>query len=193
MAHEIHGNWQKGWAFDLHTTSSTYIGDNEAGHPQFDSTRSEIGELIYQLKYNEDKKAVPGIIELLKGIGNISAETFDFIIPVPSSKARAFQPVDEIATALGQQRGVPVLVGYLTKEAGGTELKGITDPEERAEALKGKIKITGTGNISGKAVLLFDDLYRSGATLNACCSVLYEQADVSKVCVLTATKTRSKR
>lgn len=191
MAHEIHGNWQKGWAFDLHTRSSTYIGDNEAGHPQFDSTRSEIGELIYQLKYHGDKKVIPGIIELLKGIGKI--ETLDFIIPVPSSKVRAFQPVDEIATALGQQRGVPVLVGYLTKEAGGAELKDITDPEERAEALKGKIKITGTGNICGKAVLLFDDLYRSGATLNACCSILYEQAGVSKVCVLTATKTRRKR
>ena len=44
----INGPWQQGWALDLHTLSSTFIGDDAFGHPQFESKRSEIGELLYQ-------------------------------------------------------------------------------------------------------------------------------------------------
>lgn len=190
MVYEISGSWTKGAAFDLHTVASTYLGVDEYGHDRFDNTRSEIGELVYQLKYRNDQSAVPKIIELLKKVGGI--ETFDAIIPVPSSKPRAIQPVDAIAQALGQQRGVPVLTGYLTKN-GNVELKGIADPADRDQALADSIVVSGTTDISGKGVLLVDDLYRSGATLNACCRVLKRTAKVGNICVLTMTKTRSNR
>lgn len=39
-------------------------------------------------------------------------------------------------------------------------------------------------------MLLFDDLYRSGATLNAVTRVLYEQARCSDVYALALTRTR---
>jgi len=190
MRYKLKGNWKKGLAVDLHTLASTYLGPNEYGHPQFDNTYSDMGKLVHRLKYDHDKSAIPEIIALLEPITGI--ENLDAIIPVPSSKARAKQPVDQIAKALGAQRGVPVLKGYLTK-TGGAELKGIDDPAERAEALAGTITITGKQDISGQRVLLLDDLYRSGATLNACCSVLLKQAGIESVSVLTMTKTRSNR
>ena len=116
MRHKIEGNWEKGLAFDIHILASTYLGPNEYGHAQFENTRSDIGELVYQLKYRNDKTAIPKIVELLKALGGI--EKFDAIIPVPSSKKkRPYQPVDEIAKALGAQRGVEVLVGFLDKKA----------------------------------------------------------------------------
>ncbi len=191
MRYKLEGNWKKGLAFDLHTLASTYLGPNEYGHPQFDTTYSDMGELVRRLKYDQDKSTIPAIIDLLKPITGI--EKLDAIIPVPSSKVRASQPVDEIAAALGAQRGIPVLKGYLTKKPGGPELKGITDPEERAAALEGTISINGKQDISGKRVLLLDDLYRSGATLNACCNILIREAKIETVSVLTMTKTRSNR
>lgn len=191
MRYRLIGNWKNGLAFDLHTVASTYLGPDQFGHDRYDNTRSEIGELVYQLKYQNSKSTIPNIVALLGVIEGI--EKFDFIIPVPSSKVRAFQPVDAIAEELGRQRGVPVLTGYLEKIRGGAELKGVDDPGERAEGLRGAIRIAGDINISGKAVLLVDDLYRSGATLSACCFVIYEQAKVESVSVLTMTKTRSKR
>jgi len=54
MRYEIKGNWKKGLAFDLHTVASVYLGVDEYGHGRFDNTRSEIGELIYQLKYRSE-------------------------------------------------------------------------------------------------------------------------------------------
>ncbi len=192
MRYKIEGNWKAGYAFDIHTVASTYLGENQFGHGVWDNTRSEIGELVYQLKYRNNQAATPKIIEILKGLGGI--EAFDFIIPVPSSKKnRPYQPVDEIAKALGTQRGVPALVNFLVKNAIGGEVKNIDDPAERAKALAGAITIQSEQDISGKRVLLLDDLYRSGVTLNICCSVLYQNAKVSEVCVLTMTKTRSKR
>ena len=191
MRYTLEGNWKKGLAFDLHTLASTYLGPDEFGHDRYDNTRSEMGELVYRLKYRNDHSATPKIVELLTAIGGI--EKFDFIIPVPSSKARAIQPVDAIAVALGEQRGVPVLSGYLQKAGGGAELKGIDDPDERAKVLKGAIRIVGETDIRGKSVLLVDDLYRSGATLNTCCDLLHEEAGVESVSVLTMTRTRSKR
>lgn len=190
MVHRITGNWKKGLSFDLHTVASTYLGEDEYGHDRFDNTRSEIGELVYQLKYRSDQTAVPKIIQLLTAIKGI--ETFDAIIPVPSSKARAVQPVDAIAQALGKQRGVAVLTGFLTK-TGDAELKGISDPAERDNALANSIVIAGKDDISGKKVLLIDDLYRSGATLNVCCIALKSKAKVGDISVLTMTKTRSNR
>ncbi len=190
MAHELVGSWKKGLAFDLHTLSSVHLGVDQSGHDRFHNTRSEMGELVYQLKSGGDKSAVPKIINLLASLsGN---DTFDAIIPAPSSKARVLRPVDAIALALGTQCGVTVLVGYLNKE-GDAELKNIDDPVERANALRSGIKITGKKDIAGKKVLLLDDLYRSGATLEACCNVLRTQANVSDICVLTMTKTRRNR
>lgn len=47
----IKGPWNSGWALDLHTLSSAFVGDDAFGHPQFENKRSEIGELLYQFKY----------------------------------------------------------------------------------------------------------------------------------------------
>ncbi len=149
-----------------------------------------MGELVYQLKYRGDQSAVPKIINLLASLSGI--DTLDAIIPVPSSKARAVQPVDAIALALGAQCGVTVHVGYLNKERG-AELKNIDDPVERDNALRSGIKIAGKETITGKRVLLLDDLYRSGATLEACCNVLCTQANVREIWVLTMTTTRRNR
>ena len=191
MPYKLVGSWKKGFAFALHTVSSTYLGPNEFGHDQFANKRSEMGELVYKLKYKCNQSAIPKIIKLLENIKGI--EEFDFIVPVPSSKKRDIQPVDSIALALGKQRHVPVLTDFLEKVPGEAELKNTTDPEQRAKLLKDTIKVTGNEELSGKRILLVDDLYRSGATLNACCSVLREQADIESVSVLTMTKTRSNR
>lgn len=55
MAHILEGNWHRGLAFDLHTLASRYLGDDAFGRSHFDTERSEMGELVYQLKNNGNK------------------------------------------------------------------------------------------------------------------------------------------
>lgn len=44
----------------------------------------------------------------------------------------------------------------------------------------------------GRHVLLFDDLHRSGATMNAITEALYDDGDAAEVFALTITRTRSR-
>lgn len=188
MVISLDGNWQMGKAFDLHTTSSTYLGIDELGHDQFDNTRSEMGELVYQLKYKGNKKAVHQIVNLLDSIGGI--EKFDFLIPVPATnKNRIYQPVELIAVELGKRRGVPVLVDLLFNR-GSEELKGVTDPVARNQMLKDALYLSDSNRVTGKKLLLVDDLFRSGSTLSIATDILYRDAHAKVVCILAMTKTR---
>lgn len=191
MAIEVSGPWDKGLAFDVHTLSSTYLGPDEQGHDRFDNVRSEMGALVYELKYRRDRSVLPKIVDLLEKVKGI--ENFDAIIPIPpTNRERAFQPVTEIANALGANRGVPVLTDVLTKQTGGRELKNVDDPEERTKLLEESLAVDNAAKIAGKKVLLVDDLYRSGATLAAATKRL-KHAGATYVGVVTMTKTRSKR
>jgi competence protein ComFC len=79
----LHGPWDKGFALDVHTVSSTYLGDDQYGHPRFDTKRSEIGELLYRLKYKRDQTTVAPIVEAVAGFLGRSHSPIDAIVPVP--------------------------------------------------------------------------------------------------------------
>ena len=98
----------------------------------------------------------------------------------------------QVALALGEKVDVPVFCHVLAKEAGSVELKNIADASARTEALRKQIKIHNAQHLEGLNVLLLDDLYRSGATLQVSTELLYKTG-CRKVNVLTLTKTRSKR
>jgi predicted amidophosphoribosyltransferase len=72
------------------------------------------------------------------------------------------------------------------------ELKSVYDYEERLEQLKGAYDVT-TAMTKGQDVLLIDDLYRSGATLEAATNALLRKGKARRVRALTFTRTRSNR
>src|SRR5579864_4041917 len=104
---EIKGPWDKGYVLDKHTISSTMIGYNEFGHPEFDTLRSPLGELIYRLKYKNDKTVVPTIAETIAQFVREKGMQIDVIVAVPPSKQRPMPPLFEIVEALGKLLGVP--------------------------------------------------------------------------------------
>ena len=73
-----------------------------------------------------------------------------------------------------------------------SELKSVTDPEIRKAMLSGAF-LAEKNEIKGKRVLLVDDLYRSGATLEAAAEVVMAQGNAQAVYVLAITRTRVHR
>src|SRR5256885_1449709 len=98
---EISGHWQSGIALDLHTLSSVYLGVNEAGHEVYDTTRSELGELLYRLKYKGDVAAAQEIVTTVANFLKPHLGKFDLIVPVPPSGTRPVQPVITLAKGIG--------------------------------------------------------------------------------------------
>lgn len=187
----IEGNWRSGIALDFHTTSSTPIGHNEAGHMQFDTVRPEIAELLYRLKYRGDQNAAQGTVEAAATFLRPHRSKFDLMIPVPPSTVRAVQPVIVLAIGIGAAIGMPV-VQCITTTRPTTQLKSVTDRDRRKELLDGLYAVEAI-HTAEKNVLLFDDLFRSGSTVNAATEVLLKQGRAASVSVLTITRTRSRQ
>jgi predicted amidophosphoribosyltransferase len=186
---KIEGRWQSGIALDFHTTSSTPIGPNEAGHMQFDTLRPEIAELLYQLKYRSNQQAAQGITGAAASFLLPHRAKFDLLIPVPPSTPRAVQPVLILAHGIGAAISLPV-IDCITTLRPTTQLKGVTDPDKRKELVKDLYSVASAVT-RAKNILLFDDLFRSGTTMNAITEVLLNQGQAKSVRVLTITKTRS--
>jgi competence protein ComFC len=187
----ISGNWRSGYALDLHTLSSTHIGVDEWGHDRFDNTYSELGSLLNRLKYKQDQTAAGEIIVAAVQFVQSKNTNFDLIIPVPPSTQRAVQPVQVLAKGIGAALGLPV-ISCITTTRPTAQLKGITDPEKRKEVLGG-LHAVDAKHTRSKNVLLFDDLFRSGSTMNAITNVLLQQGKAANVYALTVTRTRSNR
>lgn len=188
---KIHGNWSYGVALDVHTTDSVYTGDNQFGHPTFSNTYSEMGDLLNRLKYHGDQTAAPKIIAAATKHIRAAFPGFDVIVPVRPSTPRKVQPVLTLANGIGEKLGIPV-IDCISKTRDVGQVKNITDLEKRAKALKGLYNVNSR-KVVGKRVLLFDDLFRSGATMNEITHVLLTEGEATDVYALTVTCTRKHR
>lgn len=203
----LEGKWNLGYALDLHTISSIPIMDNDGNIIGWDTERTEIGEELYRLKYwhseSFDEKFnhcikiskvaslfLFKVIEIFRR--KIPDFSFDYIIPIPPSKDRDFQPVEELAKNISNLTKIPLKLNTLLKVKSTDELKGIEDINERKKILNNAFYVK-PNSLNGKKIVLFDDLFRSGSTLNAATTVLKEKGNVRFIFVLTITKTRSKQ
>lgn len=187
---KIKGKWADGFALDYHTVSSEYIGDDEYGHPQYDTKRTELGELLYRLKYNRDQSVAEMIVTTTVDFVTSKAWPIDLVIPVPPSRKRKFQPVIALAEQVAGRLHKPFSNSAVTKIKDNPELKNIYDFNDRMEISVGAFQ--ASPEVKGKNVLLFDDLYRSGATMNAVCAQLITSGSVN-VYSLALTMTRRRR
>jgi predicted amidophosphoribosyltransferase len=188
---KLRGNWDAGYALDKHKISSTFIGHNDYGHAQFDTLRTEVGEALYQLKYQKDFSQVDPLAaeieaHLVPKFGKIG-----LVVPMPATTVRARQPVTEIAAALAKRLKVPMFEDILVKvpaPPGAPALKNLDTREEKVEALEGRFAINDA--ITNKGcwnALLVDDLFDSGASMEAACAKLRTYNKIGKIFVAALT------
>lgn len=185
----IVGHWTAGVALDDHTVSSIPTGPDAEGRMHFDTTRTEIGDLLYQLKYRGNVGAAQGVISAATQFLRAHRSKLDIIVPVPPSAQRIFQPVIILARGIGMALGLPVIDCIGTTRPT-PQLKDVVDPKSRQALVLGLYSVDPR-QTTAKNVLLFDDLYRSGTTMNAITDVLLQQGRAASVRALTITRTRS--
>ncbi len=187
-ARKIEGPWEDGYALDRHTIRSEYIGDNEFGHPQFNTTRSEVGELLFKLKYRSDYAVVDQLAEAAASFVKAWKPDIDLLIPATPSRVRAKQPVFLLGEEIAKRLKIEFSNAFVTRRDALPELKNVSR-EERTLLLKGAHDVM-VEEVRGRKILLFDDLFQSGSTMSAICQALLD-AGSKKVFALTLTRTQS--
>jgi ComF family protein len=100
----------------------------------------------------------------------------DVVVPVPLHTARlrerGYNQAALLARELAQQAGLPIDEGTLVRKRA-TAPQVELNAKQRKENVHGAFYCSGNA-LTGKRVLLIDDVCTTGATLEACAVALYE-------------------
>ncbi len=188
---EIFGPWKKGYVLDQHMLSSEFVGYSSSGIAQYNSKRSELGELLYQGKYLNNKSSIKIIGDLCIDFLNSSKIYPDLILPIPPSKEREWNLVFEVSKYISQSIKCKYNNESINKIKETKEIKSIGDFETRENEIKGAFNMESK-SVTGKRVLLVDDLYSSGSTMYEVATLVSSKGDAIDVFVLCFTYTKSK-
>lgn len=187
---DLEGPWVQGFAFDVHTLDSVPDGTYSNGRTRFNTTRSQMGELVYQIKYNHNLALVDDVLRILQSsedfqnyIKNIDA----FLIVPPSNRSRPFQPVFEITKKMSEVFNKPFLFNVL-ETTNVEQIKNI-DTNDKYSKIKNTIVISKQFLSADKNYLIIDDVFDSGSTLRAYVDSLKENG-YNNIFIFTLTKTR---
>jgi ComF family protein len=99
----------------------------------------------------------------------------DAIVPVPlhprKKREREFNQAEYLAAALGRTFDVPVMTVEL-RRIKDTVTQTALDAEARAANLRDAFAVRKPGAFEGKNVVLVDDVFTTGATMDSCAKVL---------------------
>lgn len=149
-----------------------------------------IRQAIIQMKYHNIKALADPLSRFMAIYLKQYSLSFDIIIPVPIHKRRlrerGYNQTSLLARRLSRMTRIPVMEGVLIRTRHTPSQAKSDSVERRRENIKNAFKCVRR-DISGKRILLIDDVCTSGATLNSCAASL-KSAGAASVWGLTLAK-----
>lgn len=139
---------------------------------------SVMKESISRFKYKNRREYGDFYVrEILKSCeAAVRSWNIDLIVPIPLHKSRrrkrGFNQAELIAKKLGKELGIPVSLDALFRVRKTKPQKELND-QERKSNLKHAFR-TGKQDLEFKKILLVDDIYTTGSTIDAAASVLLD-------------------
>ncbi|MCJ7605189.1 MAG: ComF family protein [Dehalococcoidales bacterium] len=133
--------------------------------------------VIHEFKYRNLRGLAPLLAGLLYDYLAESPVPGDVLVPVPLHpkrlRERGYNQSGLLARELGKLTGVPVVTDSLRRVHHTPPLARSSNVDDRRARVADAFASTD-GKLKGKRVILIDDVSTSGATLNACATVLKE-------------------
>lgn len=173
------GPWPAGIALSRHSLDG-------------DQGRTAVGDLLDRFKYAGERRLARTLVSALAralretpGFGHI-----DVILHVPATTQRLrVPPTCDLARALGKEMRIRCLPDLIACTRLVTHQKDIARVEEKAVNVRGAFRVRRAEFVEGKKLLLVDDVFDSGATLQEVWRMLM-RAGAREVVVATITRTR---
>lgn len=143
---------------------------------------------IYRFKYAGRREYACFYAEqIVKKLGRTLREFGpDALVPVPihasRRRERGYNQAEVLAKEIGKRTGIPVVCDLL-KRVKKTLPQKLLDDAARQNNLKRAFKIVGN-DVKLKRVVMIDDIYTTGSTIDAC-AVRLKEAGVEKVYFIT--------
>lgn len=154
-----------------------------------DVGRSQIGELEHSAKYGGSSSAKKKLVKVLADVfGRLfSGKNIQGIVSVPSSTAGTTSLPNYLAAELAAELGLPDLTSALAWEGPKPSLKEL--PVDQKWTALEAVGLAVDNSVSGRNLVLIDDMYQSGATVHYVASRLRE-AGADDINVLAVSKGR---
>jgi ComF family protein len=144
-------------------------------------------DLLHGIKFRGNKTAARGLGELwadIYGVNDFNGA--DYLVPVPlhfeKQRERGFNQAEILAVPLSERFGIPLAVDMLIRTLYTTPQSGLS-PRGRVENVSGAFQFNQSCNINNKKILLIDDIYTTGASLNECAKILHENGASEIFCM----------
>jgi len=141
-----------------------------------------IRKAIHQLKYRNLKAISPCLAELLADYLEANPLPGEAIVPVPLHprrlRERGYNQSNLLARELGKLTNLPVIEDCLIRVREAQPQVRTATVEERRKNVTGAF-ICQNDEVSGKQIILIDDVCTSGATLESCALALKSKAATS--------------
>lgn len=152
----------------------------------------QIRKLIIDYKFNEKTYIYLTFVNFLLKNKKIfeNIKNYDTIIPVPISKkrqkTRGYNQSLLIAKEISQQTNLDLVNNCLIKTKNIIEQSKL-NKEEREKNIQDVYKLKNKQLIENKKILLIDDIYTTGSTVNECSKIL-TQGQPNKIGILVLAK-----
>lgn len=189
-----------GYAFPSKAISGerALCGACRRGLYRFDAARAwapfqdPVKAIIHQLKYGCHPSLARPLAARLATAYHVHKDRLqaDWLIPVPlhpsRKRERGFNQSGEIARHLSRIVGIPLAQHWLLRTRPTKVQAGLTRRERRSN-VSGAFEMAQYAELHGRTVLLIDDVFTTGATLNECARIL-RQKGAARIAVLTVAR-----
>lgn len=143
-------------------------------------------QIIFGLKIGGKTYIAKGIGKLMGERALLSENTYDFLVPVPSSarrvRERGFNQAALLAKHAANEMGLYVNENVLVKTAETKSMRGSSGMDRR-QMLREVFGVTDDSAVKDKSILLVDDVVTTGSTADECARTL-KNAGAARVGVL---------
>lgn len=157
------------------------------------SKSGKVQKLLHELKYRQQPEVGVSLGrmygEKLAAVGYERA--WDLIVPIPlhasRQRKRGYNQSQKFAEGLSEKLGIPV-VPDIVKRTHRTETQTRKSKRHRWENVRTVFELCRQDEIKGRKILLVDDVVTTGATLEACATILLDGGclELSVACIAEA-------